>query len=134
MIDCLNVTDNETSASGRYNITHSCALFDFTLYTVFVGSLCLMGVVGNALSFVVLRKDTGNQSATTFLLRALAAADTLVLLAAVPLYVLPAVYPHSGYLKEYYTIYIGILPFLWPVYLVPFTGAVFLTVLVSLDR
>lgn len=129
IIDCSNFTDNETSP-----ITNSCALFDFTLYTVFVGSLCLMGVVGNALSFVVLRKDTGGQSATTFLLRALAAADTLVLLAAVPLYVLPAIYPHAGYLKEYYTLYMGIMPFLWPVYLVPFTGAVFLTVLVSLDR
>jgi len=63
---------------------------------------------------------------TLFLLRTLAATDSMVLLAAVPLYVLPPVYPHTGYLDHYYQLYLTILPFLWPIYLIPFTGSVFI--------
>ena len=49
--------------------------------------------------------------------RTLAVADTLVLLAAVPLYVVPPVYPFTGRLASYYNTYMSLLPVLWPVYL-----------------
>jgi len=39
--------------------------------------------------------------------QALAVADTLVLLAAVPLYVLPNVYPFTGVFGSYYELYMG---------------------------
>ena len=28
----------------------------------------------------------------------------------------------------------GLMPFLWPIYLIPYTGTIFLTVLVSVNR
>jgi len=144
----VNVVENTSSVSSdRFNISNSCALFDFALYTVGVGTMVALGVAGNSLSFVVLlaQRDTArggravgrcraSASDTSFLLRALAAADTMALLAAVPLYVLPPIYPHTGYLGNYYQLYLTILPFLWPIYLIPFTGSVFVTVLVSVDR
>ena len=156
-MQCWNVSavDNSSSASSdRFNISNSCALFDFALYTVGVGTMVMLGVAGNSLSFVVLlaqSRDTSrgrdtsragrpvsryrtSASDTSFLLRALAAADTVTLLAAVPLYVLPPIYPLTGYLDQYYQLYLTILPFLWPIYLIPFTGSVFITVLVSVDR
>jgi len=149
-MQCWNVSvvENASSTSyNRFNISNSCALFDFALYTVGVGTMVILGVAGNSLSFIVLlvqrdvargtRSVAGSGAAanvTSFLLRALAAADTMVLLAAVPLYVLPSIYPHTGYLDNYYQLYVAILPFLWPIYLTPFTGSVFITVLVSVDR
>jgi len=106
-----------------------------------------LGVAGNSLSFVVLLAERDvvrgsrpvagsgtSSSVTAFLLRALAAADTTALLATIPLYVLPPIYPLTGYLARYYRLYLTILPFLWPIYLIPFTGSVFITVLVSVDR
>lgn len=78
--------------------------------------------------------SSASGSVTSFLLRALAATDTTALLASVPLYVLPPVYPQTGYLDSYYQLYLSTLPFLWPIYLIPFTGSVFVTVLVSVDR
>ena len=125
--------DLVNSSTFNNTTTLSCSLFDFALYTVCGGLLCVLGLVGNTLSFIVLLRDS-SRSATAFLLRALAAADSLVLLAAVPLYVLPVVYPHTGRLRIFYDLYLHLLPVLWPVYLIPVTAAIFLTVLVSVDR
>lgn len=115
-------------------LTSDCRIFDFLLYTVIGGSLCVFGVVGNALSFVVLQLKDNAKSATPFLLRALAVADSLVLLASVPLYALSPVYLFTGYLQGYYELYRVIMPFLWPLYLIPYTGTILMTVLVSLER
>ena len=82
MASCSSGSD----VAGKYVITNSCALFDFAAYTVVMGSLTALGLVGNIVSFVVLLRDRG-RSATSFLLQALAVADTMVLVAAVPLYI-----------------------------------------------
>jgi len=126
--DCQN-----KSAVDRFQISNQCAMFDFGVYTIVVGMMIVLGVVGNALSFIVMLKDSAT-SATSFLLQALAVADTLVLLAALPLFVLPNVYPYTGVLGSYYEMYMGLMPFLWPTYLIAYTGTIFLTVLVSVNR
>jgi len=98
---------NSTSGADKFAISSSCALFDFTVYTIAMGILTTLGVVGNAVSFVVLLRDRG-RSATSFLLQALAVADTLVLLTAVPLYVAPSVFPFTGLLAGYYATYMSL--------------------------
>jgi len=45
-----------------------------------------------------------------------------------------SVYPYTGLLGAYYELYMGLMPFLWPIYLIPYTGTIFLTVLVSVNR
>jgi len=122
-----------SDVAGKYVITNSCALFDFVAYTVFMGSLSVLGLVGNVVSFVVLLRDRG-RSATSFLLQALAVADTMVLVAAVPLYIIPPIYPYTGQLATYYAAYLSITPVLWPVYFIPYTFTVLVTVLVSMHR
>jgi len=61
---------NDTNTSSEFAISTSCALFDFTVYTAAMGLLTVLGVLGNAVSFVVLLRDRG-RSATSFLLQAL---------------------------------------------------------------
>ena len=124
---------NSSSNADQFAISTSCALFDFTVYTVAMGTLTVLGVLGNVVSFVVLLRDRG-RSATSFLLQALGVADTLVLLTAVPLYVLPSVYPFTGRLASYYATYMSLMPVLWPIYLIPYTFTVLVTVLVSMHR
>lgn len=124
---------NASDVSRKFHVSRSCALFDFSVYTLFMGTLCSLGLLGNAVSFLVLLRDRG-RSATSFLLQALAFADSLVLLTSVPLYVLPSVFPYSGHLANYYQFYITSLPLLWPFYLIPYTCTIFITVLVSLHR
>ena len=131
MINC-NISANTTFAP-KFVLTVDCTLFDFVIYTVIVGSLCVLGLVGNVISFTVLWRDQ-TKSATSFLLQSLAVADSLVLLCAVPLYAAPNVYPYTETMKDYYELYMGIMPYLWGVYLIPYTGTIMLTVLVSLNR
>ena len=135
MVDsCMHNASHPSQAhSAKFNITNDCALFDFVMYTVLGGVMCFFGIIGNIVSFTVLWRDT-SKAATSFLLRALAVADSLVLLAAIPLYVAPFVWPATGYLKGYYDLHLNIMPFLWPIYLIPYTGTILLTVLVSLNR
>ena len=91
------------------------------LWAVVGGTLCAFGLVGNALSFVVLHFGGDNSSktaATTLLLRALAVADSLVLVTYLPLYALESatVYTrHHGVFRRFYMV---IMPYLWPLYLV----------------
>lgn len=76
---CVNGSDEEASV---FNITTDCSAFDFYVYTVFLGSLCSCGIVGNCVSFAVLWHDDG-KTATAFLLRSLAVSTgsrSLVLL------------------------------------------------------
>ena len=136
-VSCPAANNNDSietsNQSERFSISSSCSLFDFAVYTVVMGTLCALGVIGNTVSFAVLLRDRG-RSATCFLLQALALADTLVLIAAVPLYVLPPIYPFTGLMDGYYRTYPRIMSVLWPLYLMPYTATVFITVLVSLHR
>lgn len=132
-MNCLNYSENDT-VDSKYDISNDCAAFDFIIYTVTMGLLCLFGLVGNGVSFIILWKDSSKTGATSFILRALAVADCLVLLATIPLYVLAFIHPAVGAFKSYYDLYPNILPFLWPIYLIPYTATILLTVLVSMNR
>ena len=139
MLDCSNFSKNETySATFDITISNTCAQFDFFVYSVVVGTFCLLGLIGNVISFVLLLRDAstsgGAAGATSLILGALAVADALVLVAAIPLYVLSNVHQYTGWLAGYNEVYMGIMPYLWPVYQIPYTATVFLTVLVSLNR
>ena len=73
-----------------------CVLWGFWFY-LFVGILCLLGLAGNTLSILVLRKDNSHRVAA-LLLEALAAADNLVLITSLVVLVL----------------WFGMVPYLWP--------------------
>lgn len=55
-----------------------CDVFRFVLNTCVIGSMCLLGLLGNIVSIVLLQKDSHNRVAV-FLLQALAVADNSVL-------------------------------------------------------
>jgi len=118
-------------------LTPDCALFDCILYTVIGGTLCTFGLVGNALAFIVLyfgRDQSSKTAATTVLLRALAVADSLVLVTCLPLYVLEPVNVYTHHVGLFHRFYMIIMPYLWPVYLMSLTATVLLIVLVSFHR
>ena len=47
---------------------------------------------------------------------------------------LQAINPYMGWLEGYAAVFPDVLPYLWPVYLMPYTAAILITVLVSADR
>ncbi len=130
MVDCSNETPtNETQPL----VTSSCALFDFMIFTIIGGMFCILGLSGNILAYFVLSKDQ-SKTATFYLLKSLAVSDSVVIISAIPLYILDPIHLYTGYLSGYHKFYINFLPYLYPCFLIPFTLSIFLTVLVSLSR
>jgi len=122
---------------GDIGLTPDCAFFDFILYTVVGGTLCAFGLAGNVLSFIVLHfrgNHSSKTAATTLLLRALAIADSLVLVTSLPLYAIERVAVYTDLLGAFRRFYMASMPYLWPLYLMSLTATILLTVLVSFHR
>ncbi len=73
-----NLTEKAKLHEHTLSNLHSCYAFEFYLYSVAMGVLGVLGLIGNSLSFMVLRKDRGTPVAT-FLLQVLAVADNCFL-------------------------------------------------------
>jgi len=72
-----------------------CDLYDFVVFSLIIGFICLFGLAGNVLSFIVLWKHK-SETAAIFLLQCMAVSDFLLLVCAIFLYTLPVSRP--GYL------------------------------------
>ena len=108
--------------------------FNFYMNFLVIGTLCISGIVGNALSILVLRKDPNNKVAI-FLLQSLAVADNLLLLVSfVTLSIWMGFIPYcnshnwTGRSKVYLAIIMD------PVGAMVQTGMVWFTVLLALNR
>ncbi|XP_064628947.1 FMRFamide receptor-like isoform X2 [Lineus longissimus] len=108
-------------------------LFNFIVNTILVGSICLLGFVGNALSFIVLRNDR-SKSTTNFLLQGLAVTDTTLLLDCVLYITISPIYPYTGKLGAFFHLHPYILPYLLPCGIMAQTLTNWFVVLVTTER
>ena len=114
------------------NPDEECNLFTFILYVPIFGSVCIFGLVGNTLSFIVLQWGRKNAVAT-FLLQSLAIADNLFLLT-------------TGFTQGFIALALfiqcegcnAVMPYL-QVYVAPFIhitqfGTIWMTMLIAFNR
>jgi len=108
-----------------------------------VGLLCLIGFVGNALTFVILRGDRDKHSTTNWLLQTLAVVDIVYLVACVliqPVKAIHDLYPeteqrrHSGAWGAFHTTFTHLEPHVWPLASIAQTVTIWVVVLVTVDR
>jgi len=111
----------------------SCRLFDFVVCTALIGAFCVFGLIGNVTSFVVFCRQHKTDAAAVLLLQCMAVCDSLLLLVALAVYALPAVYPYTGHLQAVYETFDYIV-YIWPPAMISHTVTVWLTVLVSVNR
>ena len=127
-----NLTELESSQKTALHKA-SCIAFEFYLYTVAMGIFGLFGLVGNSMSFLVLRKDRGTPVAT-FLLQVLAVADNCFLLLWIITYsvknYLRFLSPESATQPSY--IYTRVYTF--PLLYMAQTETIWLTVVIALNR
>jgi hypothetical protein len=108
-----NIT-SESAPACLYNPTYMETVNDVVLFILFVPFMLfyvLFGIVGNSLSIVVLNREM--KGSTSFLLRALAISDNLVLVTYGITYSIPAIYTYTGYLEMYYEFYQLSRAYLW---------------------
>ena len=99
-LDLTTSADHVMSNSSAVTSEDCSVAFKFWFATVVIGLLCVLGLLGNALSIFVLQKDNHNRVAC-FLLQALACADiTTLLITLVILSLLFGLLPYLGSQEE----------------------------------
>ena len=111
-----------------------CQLQTFIIYTLIVGMLVVVGIIGNSLTFAVFWK--GNfKSSTSFLFMCLALTDSAVLLSAFLIYSIPLVFIYMSN-KEFLfsNTLMGFYAFATYMYIIYHTVTMWMTVLIAINR
>ncbi|XP_064646739.1 FMRFamide receptor-like [Lineus longissimus] len=96
-------------------------------------SLTIVGLTGNALSFIVIGKETRKNS-NSFLLQSLAVLDNAVLLIYAVYISLSGIYPYTGKMIGYYEIHQYMDRYLFFTSMALKTAAIYMIVLVTAER
>ena len=128
-----NSSRNMSDGPVDYQLERSCELYSFIINTVFIGTLVVVGVMGNSFAFVVFWKESIKSSAL-FLFQCLSLIDSALLLTVFPLFPVESFVVYTGWLQGYSTIYPYVLVYLWPMALIAQTATIWVTVLVAVNR
>ena len=133
MAEQANTSLNLTDFNFDWSLFHNCRLYSFIVYTLIVGTLVVFGIIGNSLTFVVFWK--GNfKSSTTFLFLSLSLIDSALLLAVFPFMTVDAFVDYTGWLQGYSSLRPYFTVYLYPTILVTKTAAIWVVVLVAINR
>ena len=110
-----------------------CELDSFIIYTLIVGALVVVGIIGNSLTFAVFWK--GNfKSSTSFLFMRLALTDSAVLLTAFIVFSIEPLFSYTGYIEHFWESYGA--PFIMVAFThcCAHTATMWMTVLIAVNR
>ncbi|CAG4928090.1 unnamed protein product [Colias eurytheme] len=109
-------------------------LFRFIVHGVLLNAIGAGGLLGNALSVLVLSRPQ-MRSSINCLLIGLAACDTVLIFTSILLFGLTAIYPYTGAMRYYYYhVCPHITPYAYPIANVAQTMSVYLTLIVTVER
>ena len=123
----------DTSSSLSPNL---CDLYAWVIHGLLMGIVCIFGLVGNSVSFIVFCRDP-MKSSTHFLLQTLAVVDSALLITAILLFAAPAFLAVSfPSFSQLYgdSIYPVAVVYVYPFASIAQTITVWLTVLIGLNR
>ena len=113
--------------------TTFCYLYQFVVNVLLVGTLVVVGIIGNSLTFVVFWK--GNfKSSTTFLFLSLALIDSALLLAMFCWVSLWEIFYYAGLMQSFNTINNYLLVYVYPSMLLAKTASIWVVVLIAINR
>lgn len=132
-----NMSNSSNASEGcdsDWGVEDSDKLYRFVVNGVLLNGIGAAGLLGNALSVLVLSRPQ-MRSSINCLLVGLAACDTVLILTSVLLFGLTAVYPYTGRLRYYYYhVCPNITPYAYPIANAAQTMSVYLTLIVTVER
>ena len=127
----LNMSDGD---DGQWSLQDSCDFYIFVVYTLIVGMIVIVGIVGNCFTAFVFWKGNFGTS-TSFLFMCLSLIDSALLLTVLPLYSLEPFADFTGRLeKEIGAIRPYVLVYIMPLALLTQTATLWVTVLIAVNR
>ena len=128
-----NRTGNLSDDDIDVPLQHDCLLYDFIIYTVIVGALVVVGIIGNSLAFVVFWKDTIKTS-TSFLFQALSLIDSVLLVSVFLLYTMDSFVAYTDMLQGLSTTRPYRIAWSFPVAMTAQAASIWVTVLIAVNR
>ncbi|CAH1791116.1 unnamed protein product [Owenia fusiformis] len=129
-----NTTNCSTDAI-EYQSYFNYQVFNIANHLILIGLLCVLGIIGNIFSIVVLQHDRAAKGTSlNFLLQALAVCDSIFLFMRIFLYPLPTIFTTTGYLKSYYSMFLKTITILLPMIYTAQGASIWLVVMVTIDR
>lgn len=111
-----------------------CAILPkFWINAVLTGTLCLLGIIGNSVSFAVLRRDR-EAPVASLLLQALAVVDNLLLVLWFVHFSLRDVFSFAGFCDDGYRTWMYVRLYSYPLLFVAQTATIWTTVLIASYR
>ena len=126
-----NHTDTDADVLLSESTESACKVFLFLAYVVVLGSMCVFGLIGNTLSFMVLQWEKHNYVAT-FLLQVMSLADNLFLLTTGYSQIFAAVLIYMG--DGNHVIVPFNMAYIYPLVHITQLGTVWITVLIAFNR
>ena len=124
------VVVNAINETTPYDL--QCNLFPFIIYIGVFGPMCVFGLCGNTISFLVLQWEKQNHAAT-FLLQTMAVADNIFLLTSGCSLMLSTILPMIRNDDDsMVTVYLQV--YAWPLVYITQMWTVWITVLIALNR
>ena len=115
------------------SLEQSCRLYTLIIYTVIVGTLIVIGIIGNSLTFIVFWKGQFNR-ATSCLFMCLSLTDSAVLLFTSIWMPLLPFEESRRYTQYFWNVYPYIVVNMLPLCLKAQTATVWVTVLITVNR
>ena len=115
------------------SIEQRCQIYEFVMYTLIVGLLLVVGIIGNSLAFAVLWRGQFNK-ATSFFFMCLSLTDSAVLLTAFVCWTIAAFVNYTDHMQCFWDIHPYIVVYVHPLHLVTQTATTWVTVLITISR
>ena len=110
-----------------------CQMYTFMMYSVLMGLMCILGLIGNVISFLVFWKDKLKTS-SSFLFQGLSLVDILMLLIAIPVYIIPPFVQYTQWFTIFGQVEAYVLVYMFPSMFIAQSATIWLTVLVCVNR
>jgi len=128
---------NDSNMTSLLADTYTCYLtMGFLIYTIIAGSLCVLGLAGNTVAYVVLGGDRDMHSVAKFLLRSLAVADNFFLVVFFLNFSAAQLFSYTGVDRNHFNEAAWMMSRLvtYPLSFVAQTAAIWLNVLIAASR
>ena len=128
-----NRTGNMSDDDIDGPLQSGCHFYRFIIYTVIVGALVVVGIIGNSLAFVVFWKDTIKTS-TSFLFQALSLIDSVLLVSVFLIYTIDSFVEYTDMLQGLSSTSPYQIRWSFPVATTAHTASIWVTVLIAVNR
>ena len=132
----VEYTMSNQSLELKYILYESdrCKLHMFIIDVLIIGTLVVVGLIGNSLTFAVFWKGKFKTS-TSFLFMCLSVSDSVVLLTALPSISMRSLFSYTGYLEQsFWKIRYYIFTFVFPLHSAAHMTTMWVTLLIAVNR